>query len=98
MDKLLKWTERVLQVVTIISGIWATVEMIRAYLYKQKLKEKADSYLDEELELEGNIRGPVTVYSPKIEEQEKRVKRLLTITGAGCVSIIILNLVNRERY
>lgn len=98
MDKLFKWIERILQIVTIISGIWATVEMIRTYLYKRKLKEKADTYLDEELELEGNIRGPVAVYSPKLKEQENRVKKLLAITGAGCISIIVLNLINRDRY
>lgn len=98
MDRLFKWIERVLQIVTILSGIWATVEMVRNYLYKKKLKEKADIYLDEELELEGNIRGPVAVYSPKIKQQEKRIKALLAVTGIGCISAIILNIVNRDRY
>lgn len=98
MNRLLKWIERVLQIVTILSGIWTTVEMVRNYLYKKTLKEKADIYLDEELELEGNIRGPVSVYSPKIKQQEKRIKGLLAVTGIGCISVVVLNLVNRDRY
>lgn len=98
MNKLLKCIERILQVVTVISGILAIVEIVRTYLYKKGLKTKANDYLEDELELEGNIRGPVAVFSPTLKEKEKKLLKLLAITGIGCVTVIVLNLINRERY
>lgn len=98
MNKLLKCIERILQVVTVISGILAIVEMVRTYLYKKELKTKANDYLEDELELEGNIRGPVAVFSPTLKEKEKKLLKLLAITGIGCVAVIVLNLINRDRY
>lgn len=98
MNKLLKCIERVLQVITIIIGILAIVEGVRTYLYKKRLKNKANEYLEDELELEGNIRGPVKVFSPTLKEKEDKILKLLAVTGIGCVAVIILNLINRDRY
>lgn len=98
MNKLLKCIERVLQVITLIIGILAVVEGVRAYFYKKQLKTKANAYLEDELELEGNIRGPVSVFSPKLKEQQEKVLKLLAVTGIGCLGVIILNLINRDRY
>ena len=94
MNKLLKCIERILQVATVIMGILSVVEGIRTYLYKKELKAKADDYLNDELEMEGNIRGPVAVFSPTLKEE--KVLKLLAITGIGCLGIIILNLINRD--
>lgn len=96
MNKLLKCIERILQVVTVISGILAIVEGIKTYLYEKQLKIKANDYLEDELELEGNVRGPVAVFSPTLKEKEKKVLKLLAVTGIGCVAVIVLNLMNRE--
>lgn len=96
MNKLLKCIERILQVVTVISGILAIVEGIKTYLYEKQLKIKANDYLEDELELEGNVRGPVAVFSPTLKEKEKKVLKLLAVTGIGCVAGIVLNLINRE--
>ena len=96
MNKLLKCIERILQVATVIMGILSVVEGIRTYLYKKELKTKADDYLNDELEMEGNIRGPVAVFSPTLKEKEEKVLKLLAITGIGCLGIIILNLINRD--
>lgn len=98
MDKLLKWIERVVQVVSIISGIWATVEMVKTYMHKKHLKQKANDYLNDELELEGNIRGPVAVYSPTLKKQEKKVATLLVVTGISCMVSMILHIINKNRY
>lgn len=98
MNKLLKCIERVLQVITFIIGVLAVVEGVRTYFYKKQLKTKANIYLEDELELEGNIRGPVSVFSPKLKEKEEKVLKLLAITGIGCLGVIILNLINRDRY
>lgn len=98
MNKLLKCIERVLQVITLIIGVLTIVEGVRAYLYKKQLKTKANLYLDNELELEGNIKEPVTVSSPKLKEQQEKVFKLLAVTGIGCLGAIILNLINRDRY
>ena len=96
MNKLLKCIERILQVATVIMGILSVVEGIRTYLYKKELKTKADDYLNDELEMEGNIRGSVAVFSPTLKEKEEKVLKLLAITGIGCLGIIILNLINRD--
>lgn len=98
MNKLLKCIERVLQVITLIIGILTVVEGVRIYFYKKQLKTKANAYLEDELELEGNIRGPVSVFSPKLKEKEEKVLKLLAVTGIGCLGVIILNLINRDRY
>lgn len=96
MSKLTKWIERLLQVLTIISGILATIELIKTYIYRKELKKKADAYLDEELELEGNVRGAVSVYSPKLKVQEKKSNKLLAATGIGCILVVILHLINKD--
>ena len=98
MNKLLKCIERILQVVTVVSGILAIVEGVKTYLYEKQLKTKANDYLEDELELEGNIRGPVAVFSPTLKEKEKKVLKLLAVTGIGCVAVIVLNLMNRDWY
>lgn len=98
MNKLLKCIERVLQVITLIIGILTVVEGVRIYFYKKQLKTKANAYLEDELELEGNIRGPVSVFSPTLKEKEEKVLKLLAVTGIGCLGVIILNLINRDRY
>ena len=98
MNKLLKCIERVLQVITLIIGILTVVEGVRIYFYKKQLKTKANAYLEDELELEGNIRGPVSVFSPTLKEKEEKVLKLLAATGIGCLGVIILNLINRDRY
>lgn len=98
MNKLLKCIERVLQVITLIIGILTVVEGVRTYFYKKQLKTKANAYLEDELELEGNIRGPVSVFSPTLKEKEEKVLKLLAVTGIGYLGVIILNLINRDRY
>lgn len=96
MNKLLKCIERILQVVTVISGILAIIEGVKTYLYEKQLKTKADDYLEDELELEGNVRGSVAVFSPTLKEKEKKVLKLLAVTGIGCLGVIVLNLINRD--
>lgn len=96
MNKLLKCIERILQVVTVISGILAIIEGVKTYLYEKQLKTKANDYLEDELELEGNVRGPVAVFSPTLKEKEKKVLKLLAVTGIGCLGVIVLNLINRD--
>ena len=96
MNKLLKGIERVLQVATLIIGILAIIEGVKTYLYKKQLKTKANAYLEDELELEGNVKGPVAVFSPTLKEKEEKVLKLLAATGIGCLGVMILNLINRE--
>ena len=98
MSKQLKYIERIIQVMTILGCIWAVVEYIQMHTYKKKLRNKADVYLDDELELEGNIGGPISVYSPTLKEKEKRVVKVLMITGIGAIISLILNLINKESY
>ena len=97
MKQILKWIETVLQIVTLIVGALAVVQGIKAYLYQKKLKSKANVYLEDELELEGNIRGPVTVCSPTLQKKKEQVMQLLALTGIGCLGIIILNIIKRIR-
>lgn len=96
MRKVLKYIERTIQILTFISSVVTTIEVIKAYKYRKQLKKKADLYLDDELELEGNIRGEVRVYSPTLENKEEKAKKLILITGIGVILSFILNLINRE--
>ncbi len=98
MNHLAKWIERILQVFTIFSGFLAIIEMVQVYIHKKELKKKADAYLDEELELEGNVRGSVAVYSPRLKEQEKKAMNLVAVTGVGCILVMILHFISRDRY
>lgn len=98
MDKLLKCIEKVLLVVTVVIGTLTVIEGVKTYLYKKQLRTKADAYLEDELELEGNIKGPVAVFSPTLKEKQQKVLKLLTATGIGCLGTIILNIINRDRY
>lgn len=98
MNQLTKWIERILQVLTIISGILAIIEMVKMCIHKKELKKKADVYLDEELELEGNVRGSIAVYSPGLKAQEKKVMNLVAVTGVGCILVMILHFISRDRY
>lgn len=98
MNKLLKCIERIIQIVTVISGIWTTVEIVKAYIYKKQLKQKANEYLDDELELEGDIRGDINVYSPTLEVKQEQVRKLLIVTAIGIIVSGVLHLINRERY
>ena len=96
MSKILKYIERILQVLAVIGCIWTVVEYIQMHTYKTKLKNKADEYLDEELELEGNIGGPIAVYSPTLKEKEKRVAKIAIVTGIRAVVSLVLNLINSD--
>lgn len=96
MRKVLKYVERTIQILTIISSVVTTIEVIKAYNYRKHLKKKADLYLDDELELEGNIRGEVKVYSPTLESREEKAKKLILLTGIGIILSFVLNLINKE--
>ena len=97
MKQVLKWIEMVLQVVTLIIGVLTVVQGIKTYLYQKQLKSKANVYLEDELELEGNIRGPVTVDSPTLHQKKEQVMQLLALTGIGCLGIMIVNVIKRVR-
>lgn len=98
MKTALKIIERIIEVITVICGIWAAIETVKMRIYRKQLKEKADTYLDEELELEGNIRGPINVYSPALKTKKDQVVKLVSITAIGAIISLILNLVHREQY
>ena len=97
MNQLLKWIERVLQILTLIMGVFTAVQGIKVYLYQKQLKSKANVYLEDELEFEGNVKGLITVSSPILHEKKEQFMKLLAVTGIGCVGIIILNWLNRNR-
>lgn len=97
MNRVLKYIERIMQVLTIISAIWTTIEVINMKLYKRKLKEKADEYLDEEFALESDIRGNIIVQSPSLEVKQQRVYKLVGITIVGALMSCILNIINRDK-
>lgn len=97
MKQVLNWIEKILQVVTLIIGILTVVQGIKTYLYQKQLKSKANEYLEDELELEGNIRRPVTVYSPTLYENKEQMMKLIGLTGIGCLGIIIVNIIKRVR-
>lgn len=96
MDRILKWTQRIVQVMTIIGAICAAVQGIKLYNYKKKLQKRADEYLDDELSFEGNMRGKARVFSPTIEKMHGSFMKLIYITVIGTVISIVLNLINRE--
>lgn len=96
MDRILKWTQRIVQVMTIIGAICAAVQAIKLHTYKRKLQKQADEYLDDELSFEGNMRGQVRVFSPSIEKMQGMFMKLIYITVIGTVISIVLNLINRE--
>lgn len=98
MNRILKYIEKIVQVLTVLGCIWVVVEYVQMHMYKLKLKNKADEYLDDELELEGNIGGPITVYSPTLKEKEKRVAKIAMVAGMGAIISLVFSLVNRERY
>lgn len=95
MNRVLKCIERIMQVLTIIGGIWTAVEAVKMFMYEKQLRERADSFLDDELELEGNIRGAIKVQSPTLVEKKEQVSKLLVVTSIGAIISIVLNLVNR---
>ena len=92
MNRMLKYLERVIEVLTIIASIWTAIEVIRTYACEKKLKQRADMYLQDELELEGNIRGPVCVYSPTLKSKKRKVIKLAAIAGIGALVSIALHL------
>ncbi len=96
MSKILKYIERIVEVLTVLSCIWTVFEYIQMHTYKRKLKDRADKYLEDELELEGNIGGPITVYSPTLKEKEGRFAKIAIIAGVGAIISLILNIVNRD--
>ena len=98
MNKILKCIEKIIQIITVISGIRATIEIVKVYTHKKQLKQKANEYLDDELALDGSFRGNIDVYSPSLEIKEKQVRKLLIVTVAGAIASVILNLINKERY
>lgn len=95
MNKVLKYIERIMQVLTIISGIWTVVEAVKMFMYRKELKERANSFLDDELELEGNMRGDITVQSPTLIEKKQKVSKLVMVTIAGAIISLVLNCINR---
>ena len=42
MNKILKCIEKIIQIITVISGIWATIEMVKVYTHKKQLKQRAN--------------------------------------------------------
>ncbi|MBE6023912.1 MAG: hypothetical protein E7231_11905 [Cellulosilyticum sp.] len=98
MNRVLKCIERIIQILTIVVGIWTTIETVKMYVYKKELKNRANAYLDDELEIEGNMRGAITVQSPTLEEKQKRVVKLVGVTAIGAIISLLLNLINRDRY
>lgn len=98
MNRVLKCIERIMQILAVIGGIWTTIEMVKMHIYKKKLKEKADEYLEDELALEGNIRGSITVQSPTLEMKQQQVAKLAGATAVVAIISVVLNLINRDRY
>lgn len=96
MNRVLKCIERMMQILAVIGGIWTTIEMVRMHVYKKKLKEKADEYLDDELALEGDVMGSITVYSPTLEGKQQQVAKLAGVTAIIAIVSIVLNLINRD--
>lgn len=94
--RVLKIIELVLQVVTIISSIFAIKEIIKTYQYKCRLREKAKAYLDEELGELQNIKRKVLVFSPEVKEQEGKIKKLLSIVIIGILSLFTISLLKRD--
>lgn len=95
MGKILKYLEKIIEVLTIITSIWTAIEVIRTYAYQKKLKQKADIYLDDELELEGNIRGSVCVFSPTLKGKKQKLIKLIAAVSIGTIVSIILHLFSK---
>ena len=95
-SKVLRIIEVVLQIITIVSSILAIKEMIKTYQYKRKLKEKAKTYLDEELGEFQDIKRKVAVFSPEVKEQECQIKKMLSITVIGIISLFAIDILKRD--
>lgn len=95
-SKVLRIIELILQVVTIISSILAIVSMVKNYKYKNKLREKAQAYLDEELGEFQDVERKVSVFSPEVKEQEGKIKKLLIVTSASLISLVAIKILKRD--
>ena len=94
--KVLRTIELILQVVTIISSILAIVSIVKNYKYKSKLREKAQVYLDEELGEFQDVERKVSVFSPEVEEQEGKIKKLLLVASASLISLFVIRVLKRD--
>lgn len=94
--RVLKIIELILQVVTIISSIFAIKEIIKTYQYKCKLREKAKAYLDDELGELQHLKRKVLVFSPELKEQEGQIKKLLSIVIVGILSLFTISTLKRD--
>lgn len=88
--------EIMLQIIAVISGVVAAIEMFKNYEYKKKLKEKAEVYLDEELGELQELDRKVSVLSPETIESDNKVKKLLCVMLASLMSFCIIRLLTKE--
>lgn len=92
MKKTLKVIEVIVQVATIIVSLFAIGELVKHYIEKKRLKQKASEYLEDEFVMEANLKGPVAVYSPGLQENKQRITTLLAATGVGCAVLVVIKI------
>lgn len=92
MKKVLRVIEVIVQIATFIVSLFAIGELVKHYIEKKKLKQKASEYLEDEFVMEANLNGPVAVYSPSLKENKKRITTLLAATGVGCVVLVVIKI------
>ncbi len=85
--------ERIVLVITTISGVLAIGSMIHNYFYEKKLKAKAKAYLALEEDGAEYIKKSVEVYSPKTKQQKRFIHRFLLISTIGMGLILVFRIV-----
>lgn len=97
MKKIIRCIEVILQVVTVLLSIVTIAEVVSAWLYRRKLAEKAQDYLEDEFIPEANIGETINVYSPTLKENRQRIKVLLGAIGASCMLLVGIKVFQTHR-
>ena len=91
-----KTIEIILQLIAVISGFIAVMQMFKNHEYKKKLRQKAEIYLDEELGDLQNFKRNVSVMSPETIENETQIKNILFVTVGSLLAFLFIRLFTSE--
>lgn len=92
MKKVIEGLEILIKLLSITLGIFTLLETINAWIYRRRLAKKAEEYLEDEWIPDNYLGDTIKVYSPKVIDNQKRIKMLLISLGASCSMLTVIRL------